>query len=679
MDSFLFWRLFLLLSCIPSIMVGAQVNDTGKIDSLYQKVRNEKTDTLKYQLYDSLVILMEEVDRVAVIDILKEKYALAQVLKDDNKIARTAARLGANYMYSGLTDSAQIYLVTADSLFQKNQDLTRLNENLNNLALLYQRINRYEQAVEAYQDVIVYSDSLSDYIGTLFAYVNLMSVFMDIKDPVKALEYFDDIEQFLEAIPPDETTVLKEIKNYYSAIYLNAGQCHDDLQALDSAMYYFRIAESYLDSIEYEYSKTYFGAYVDHSIGNVLFKQAKTDASSLEGRQNMNRQALDYYNRSYEAFKSIENDRGIALSLNDVGAAQNELGDYFNAQRSLSQALEIARTLGFREEIRDAYGNLATNEEYLGNHKVANEYLRLWVSYRDSIRNEERDKLIQSQQIKFETSQKEKEIAQLAYENAVKSKQQTVQRYIFLLSLLLLGGAAAGALARYRYVKQKEKVRFEQEINQAMSRFVPMDFIRAIGREKITDVRLGDQTEKIVTVLFTDIRSFTTISESMTPADNFEFVKEYAGRMGPIILRHGGFVSQYLGDGIMAIFQNSPQEALIACIEMQREIKKYNEIIVSKGREPIKVGMGLHTGPLVMGIIGDELRLDATLISDTVNTAARIESTTKEVHSDILISQQSYDALSDPNRFYLSPKGEIMVKGKTIPITVYDCDHQKVK
>ena len=107
-------------------------------------------------------------------------------------------------------------------------------------------------------------------------------------------------------------------------------------------------------------------------------------------------------------------------------------------------------------------------------------------------------------------------------------------------------------------------------INRATQKFVPTDFLRTIDRKNITEVRLGDQKAQTITVFFSDIRSYTTLSEGMTPDENFKFVNAYAGRMGPIIREHRGFVNQYLGDGIMALFQHEPEDSLKAAIQMQK-------------------------------------------------------------------------------------------------------------
>ncbi|MCB0549153.1 MAG: response regulator [Phaeodactylibacter sp.] len=211
------------------------------------------------------------------------------------------------------------------------------------------------------------------------------------------------------------------------------------------------------------------------------------------------------------------------------------------------------------------------------------------------------------------------------------------------------------------------------QINRATGRFVPSAFLRSLGRENITEVRLGDQVERKVTVFFSDIRDYTTLSEVMTPSQNFEFVNAYNRRMGPIIDRHEGFVNQYLGDAIMAIFQRNPTDALLASIEIQKALQDYNRQREQKKRRPIRTGIGFHTGPLIMGIIGDEKRLDATTISDTVNTASRIESLNKFYGTRILLSEDSLAEIAQPDAFHFRRLGKVQMKGKKVPVQIYEC------
>jgi class 3 adenylate cyclase/CheY-like chemotaxis protein len=209
-------------------------------------------------------------------------------------------------------------------------------------------------------------------------------------------------------------------------------------------------------------------------------------------------------------------------------------------------------------------------------------------------------------------------------------------------------------------------------INSATNRFVPSEFLRSLGYETITDVRLGDYQEKDVTVFFSDIRSYTTMAETMTPEQNFKFVGTYVNRMGPIIRRFDGFVLHYLGDGIMALFLKSPDKAVQAAITMQKRIRRYNDMRVRRGRNPIEVGMGLHSGPLVMGIIGDKHRNDPATISDAVNIASRMEGLTNLFGARILVTKSTMDRLLDPGAFSHRYLGKVLTKGKKEQVEVYE-------
>ncbi len=219
-------------------------------------------------------------------------------------------------------------------------------------------------------------------------------------------------------------------------------------------------------------------------------------------------------------------------------------------------------------------------------------------------------------------------------------------------------------------------------IHQATDKFVPTEFLKAVGREFITDVQLGDHSQKKVTVFFSDIRGYTNLAEQMTPEENFKFVNAYVGRMGPIIPQNKGFVNQYLGDGIMAIFPEKLEHALNAAIQMQKKIKEYNSERFKKKRIPLHVGMGMHTGSLIMGIIGDKSRNEPATISDTVNTASRMEGLTKHYGANIIVSEDCINTLQNKKGYHFRFLENVQVKGKVEIIGAYECidgDEEEVK
>ncbi len=242
-----------------------------------------------------------------------------------------------------------------------------------------------------------------------------------------------------------------------------------------------------------------------------------------------------------------------------------------------------------------------------------------------------------------------------------------------LISLLIYVSLRFREIIQERVNVQREKTQQLEAINAASAKFVPSTFLNFLGKKNILDATLGDYVEKQVTVLFSDIRDYTTLSEKMTPEQNFRFVNAFNQRMGPIIQKHHGFVNQYLGDGIMAIFPENTDDTLQAAIGMQKELSSYNRIRISKNKASLRMGIGLHAGPLIMGIIGDEQRMDAATISDTVNTASRIEGLTKYFGVNILLSENCVDKLSDREKYGLRYLGLVQVKGKEETAKIYEC------
>ena len=209
------------------------------------------------------------------------------------------------------------------------------------------------------------------------------------------------------------------------------------------------------------------------------------------------------------------------------------------------------------------------------------------------------------------------------------------------------------------------------KINIAYNRFVPGQFLRYLEKESIVDVHLGDQVQKEMTVLFSDIRSFTTLSESMTPKENFDFINAYLKRVSPIIRNHGGFIDKYIGDAVMALFLK-PEDALKASITVQHKLNDYNQERRVRGFVPLKVGIGLHAGSLMLGTIGDELRMEGTVISDAVNLASRMEGLTKMYGASIILSMETLLKLPDPYAYRHRLLDQVKVKGKRKVIKVVE-------
>lgn len=245
-----------------------------------------------------------------------------------------------------------------------------------------------------------------------------------------------------------------------------------------------------------------------------------------------------------------------------------------------------------------------------------------------------------------------------------------------LLTTIALQSASAIESA-HLYQKNLKEARDREEairqIHEVSQKFVPSEFLKSLGKENITEVSLGDLVEREVTVVFVDIRGFTTISERISPEQNFLFINSFNNRMGPIIRKNNGFILQYLGDGFMALFPKGSQDAVTASVEIHKTLHDYNAERILKDRLPIKVGIGMQNGKLIMGVTGDSERLDAAIISDTVNTAARIEGLSKHYSTSILLTEECKNSLVNPDRFDLRYLGPVQLKGKAKAINLYEC------
>jgi class 3 adenylate cyclase/HAMP domain-containing protein len=210
-----------------------------------------------------------------------------------------------------------------------------------------------------------------------------------------------------------------------------------------------------------------------------------------------------------------------------------------------------------------------------------------------------------------------------------------------------------------------------KDTNISIERFVPQAFLAIVGKPSIVDVELGDNKRENMTILFSDIRNFTTLSERMTPDENFAFINSYLNRMGPVIRAHNGFIDKYIGDAIMALFKTA-DDGLQAGLAMLEALDGFNAERTASGLEPIGIGIGINSGSLMLGTIGEKHRMDGTVISDAVNLASRIESLTKDYQVGLLISEYTYGQLADPEAYDIRPIDVVVVKGKTRPVTIFE-------
>jgi adenylate cyclase len=218
-----------------------------------------------------------------------------------------------------------------------------------------------------------------------------------------------------------------------------------------------------------------------------------------------------------------------------------------------------------------------------------------------------------------------------------------------------------------------EDITEEKRIRSTMSRYMSKevaDQLLSAG-----ELELGGKEQK-VTVMFSDIRSFTSIAEALGPRETVSLLNAYFTEMVDVIFQHGGILDKYMGDGIMALFgaplvgPRDADQALAAADDMMRRLAALNERRVAAGQQALDIGIGFSTGPTVVGNIGSVKRLDYTVIGDNVNLASRLEGATKQYGAKIVLSETTVRELQSPAT--LRELDLIRVRGKDRPVAVYE-------
>ena len=179
------------------------------------------------------------------------------------------------------------------------------------------------------------------------------------------------------------------------------------------------------------------------------------------------------------------------------------------------------------------------------------------------------------------------------------------------------------------------------ETNKAYYRFVPQEFLELLSKKDITEVTLGEYKISKAAILSADIRNFTSTSEKLQPVQVFDMLNTYLHKVAPLIRKYNGIIEKFLGDGIIAIFPDSSEAALNCAIEMQEQMIELREEFIQKGIPPIKIGIGVHYGNIIIGTGGNDDRMTEISLSDDIDIAVKTESQTKVYHHPILATYQA--------------------------------------
>jgi adenylate cyclase len=233
---------------------------------------------------------------------------------------------------------------------------------------------------------------------------------------------------------------------------------------------------------------------------------------------------------------------------------------------------------------------------------------------------------------------------------------------------------------RDRYERQMSAVqKISETLSEKFHLFVPQQFLDRIAPRGVESIQVGNATESEMTVLFCDIRDFTKIVEFQQATETFTWLNALFEEINTAITLHNGFVDKYLGDAVMAVFDHDDThilDGMRAAVAICDRLQAFNQ---DRDRfplaEPLRMGIGIHTGTGVIGTVGSNQRMDTTVVGDVVNTASRLEEMTKIYHCQMIASEPVIVGLPPNHPFQVRPLDEVTPRGKQTPLRIYEILH----
>ena len=223
----------------------------------------------------------------------------------------------------------------------------------------------------------------------------------------------------------------------------------------------------------------------------------------------------------------------------------------------------------------------------------------------------------------------------------------------------------------YRYVTEERE---KKKVRGAFQYYLTASVVNEILKDP-SKLKLGGD-KKNLSVMFSDIRGFTSISEKLTPEELVQLLNEYLTAMTDVVFKYDGLLDKYIGDAVMAVFGaplDQPDHAIRACrtaIDMMSELRRLREKWAAEGRPDVNIGVGINTGDMVVGNMGSQMRFDYTVMGDSVNLASRLEGTNKEYRTNVIISEFTLEQIKD--EFFCRELDSVQVKGKKRPVRIFE-------
>ncbi len=633
--------------CIVAFMLcDVRSFSTAQTDSLKAVLARSGEDTSKVNILLALSKKYYSLEPVEGLRYAVAAKELSEKLKFPNGLATALKFIGiANFNLSKYLETLTYWnqsLAVYDSLGDK----TGIASMYSNIGSVYYQQASHDKAIEYYLKSLKISEELSDTFRIATAEGNIGNVY-----GFKKATYDKALAHYLRALPLIEAfkksnpggkapNTNEEINNIIGTIQVGVGEIYFNRTNYDSALYYFEkslIAYKGTEAIPYSLN----------DIG--LAYAAKGDFNS----------AIKNHKEAFDIAQKAESKFDMTQSLLGLGNAYEKQGNTVAAIAAFRQAQEIAKELDTKKELKESYEGLARIYTQTADCGNALKYQTLLTGIKDTLYNIETDKKLGSLQFDFDIQKKEGEIHLLEKDQEIKKKEISKQK---LVKNGFIGGFAvvllfAGVFFTQRNRISKEKKRSDELLLNILPEETAEE-LKATGSAKAKSFDL-------VSVLFTDFKNFTQASEKLSAEELVQEINYCYSEFDIIVTRYGIEKIKTIGDaymcagGLPVTNSTHPEDVVRAGLEMQHFIEKNKKEREANGRPFFELRLGIHTGPVVAGIVGIK-KFAYDIWGDTVNTASRMESS-GEI-GKVNISGTTYELVKD--KFKCIHRGKIQAKNK---------------
>jgi class 3 adenylate cyclase/tetratricopeptide (TPR) repeat protein len=609
-----------------------------KLDSLASVLEQTTSDTQRLTVLNLLSAESRraENDLSASRAYAEEAFALANKLHDDLNRARAIINLGnielkeGNYSKVLKDTSIQLPIVvsTADRKVMANY-YTLMANCLNKQGDLSRALSNFLISLKHFEAI---DDSIG--IGSCYNNIGIVNAMRG--------NYEESLKWFMQNLAMMERA--NDTKRIISVLG-NIGNIHSQLGNYESALEYY--------GRSLDLSKAH------NSVPGMA--SAFNNIGVLQHNMKLYDKALENHRSALELYEQLGRKQNIAGANINLAGEYTMLGKFREAESHLNTGLSLAKQIGHMEYTRNAYEKLATLDSARGNYAAALHHYKFFKLYADSLLNESSSRQLNEMQTKYDTEKKDHEIVLLNKDNEL--QQQEIGRQKLMRNGFIGGFAVMLLFAGVFFFQRNRIAKEKQRSEELLLNILPEEVADELKEKGHSDAQLIDE----VTVLFTDFKGFTALSEKVTPKELVKDLHECFSAFDNICEKYGIEKIKTIGDAYMAAgglpVPNSTHAAdcVKAAMEMREFVEMGKKKKVDMGLPYFEIRIGIHTGPVVAGIVGVK-KFQYDIWGDTVNTASRMESS-GEV-GKVNISETTYERLKDDPEFSFENRGKVAAKGK---------------